>query len=180
MIRNNKKGNAIVIVLVISSVLLVIGLSDSKLTKKVDTSTTKIDEHVRLQYLADGLAQIVLLKYKKYPADFYDAWLGARAGNEEAVNALRAFTSGADEFNQKKFVNKDDQPSSLFSINKRGNFDNMVKLSVISMDLRTTVNERWSEDVLTIVTGASYRDSLNHDVTAQSTLTVVVSRQPTM
>ncbi len=188
--KNYKKGSAIVIVLVISTTLLVMALGYSKLTKNVTASTAKIDDHVRLQYLADGLAQIVLLKYKKYPSDFYDAWIAARAGNNDAESALRAFITGKDgangtgngagEFDQSKFLNANDQPISMLSANRKGNSENMIHLSVISVDLRTTVNDRWSEDVLTIVTGASFRDSLQHDISAQSTLTVVVSRQPAL
>ena len=69
-----RKGSALAVALVLSTVLLVLGLSYSKLTQQTNMPTQKIDEKIRLKYLADGLAQIAMLKFQKFPSEFYAAW----------------------------------------------------------------------------------------------------------
>lgn len=166
MKRNTKNGSALAIAIVFSVVLLQLALVYSKQVSNITASTQQIDERVRLQYLADGIAQIALLKFQKFPSDYYYAW------DYKTVEATQfnSFTTNADEFKEEAFNNDQDQPSSILS--KGGK----IKAKLIFMNLETTSAQKWEQEVLTIKTEAKYNNNRGKELTADSVLTVKTER----
>lgn len=166
MIKNRRNGSAIAIAIVFSVVLLQLALVYSKQVSNTTASTQQIDERVRLQYLADGIAQIALLKFQKFPSDFYSAW-EYKAVNKEQ---FESFTVNADEFKAEAFSNDKDQPSSILS--KGG----QIKAALLSMNLETTSDQKWEQEILTIRTEAKYNNIRGKELKADSVVTVKTDR----
>lgn len=168
--NKKKKGSILALAIVIASILLVIGLAYSKLVSQTMVPTLTIDEHTRVQYLAEGVCRMVLLKYHKFPTDFYAAWLAS--SSEFLLN----FGENAPEFQPEKFLNTDDQPTSLLAKNKTGHINDMVRINVASLTLQTNFDKKWKEDVVTVVTTAKYLSSRGEVMMATSTMSIVVNR----
>lgn len=166
MKRNTKNGSALAIAIVFSVVLLQLALVYSKQVSNTTASTQQIDERVRLQYLADGITQIALLKFQKFPSDYYYAW-DYRTIDPSYFNS---FTTNAEEFKKEAFDNDQDQPESILS--KGGK----IKARLISMNLETTSAQKWEKEVLSIRTEAKYNNVQGKELTADSVLTVKTER----
>lgn len=185
MKNNNKKGSALAIALVLSSVLLLLGLSYSKLTSNTNVSTQKIDERVRLKYLADGANQIALLKLQKFPAEFYAA-LEVKNTNTEPWEAFCGKSSNDDhEFKEGSFFN--DQTIAFNSSREKGKVINAaagrdrVSINVTDITLQTVDQngkavDKWNNDVITITSTAVYTDFKGDSHKVESKLTVLANR----
>ena len=71
---------AIVIVLVFSLTLLVLGSAYIKTFTTTNPVNPKMLERLQADFFAQGIAQIAMLKFKRFPADFYHAYIHAQAG----------------------------------------------------------------------------------------------------
>lgn len=190
MNKDKRKGSAIALALVFASAMFIIALGYSKKTQHAPKSTYTIDEHVRLQYLADGVSRIALLKFQMYSSEFYSAWEASNYAkpetkNDKPLEAFRANT-GNKEFTSAKFENLKDQPKSIMSINTGDGADNnWIHIHLHSFELRNEVKEsdetgagsKWNTDVVTVTTVASYKTKAGKNLVATSTLSVISKKE---
>lgn len=165
MFKTNKKGSALALTVVFATILLQLALVYSYQVRNTTKSTTQIDGRVRLQYLSDGMAQMALLKFQKFPSDFYNAW----EYREVHEGPLKVYSTEAPEFRSGEFDNEDDQPVSIISRDKR------ILVSLTRMDLHSS-QKKWDEEILTITTGATQRTLSDQDLVTNTTITVKTTR----
>lgn len=166
MQKSNKKGSALALTVVFAAILLQLALVYSYQVQNTTKSTTQIDGRVRLQYLSDGLAQIALLKFQKFPSDFYSAW--EYKDIDDAP--LLSYSTSAPEFQADQFDNDLDQPTNIIAKDKR------ISVRLTNMTLHST-NRKWDEEILTITTEATQQTLSDADLVTNSTLTVKTSRK---
>ncbi len=136
------RGSSLVLALVISAVLIQFAVIYIMQIRNSVPQTHLIDERVRLRYLAHGMTELALLKYQKFPTDFYNAYEYASAtGN---LSVLKSFTVDAAEFST---LTVEDQPISTFN-------NTHISLELATMTLATT--DKWGVEVLTIRARANY------------------------
>lgn len=161
MKNKDKNGSAVALSLIFSTVLLVMGLAYSKMTQTAKIQTVQIDERIKLDYLANGLTEMALLKFQLYPADFYAcAEAASVSGN---ISYLEAFGASATEF-----IMANDQ-NSISSFNDAG-----VSLQLASMTILT--NQKWRDEVLYIEAKANYLDQFGRVIDKTVTRLVEVQR----
>lgn len=137
-----RQGIALVFALVFAVVLLQFAIAYSGLVRQSRPQTDKIDERVRLHYLANGLAEIALLKYQKFPADFYYCW--SYASETATTGPLKAFTVDAPEFKIENFMSS----SSSF---------NSEPITIKITDMKLLTNNPWKTEALEIKATACYK-----------------------
>ncbi len=151
--RNNKNGSAIALALVFATVLLLMGLAYSKMTAGARVQTVKIDERIKLDFLAHGMTELALLKFQLFPADFYACMEAASysppINNNDTNNKLISFRANDDTF---RFDRTD--TSSIQTIFKLAS--ESITLHLASMTILT--NNKWGNEVLYIEAGATYTD----------------------
>ena len=74
-----RRGMALVMVLAFTLTLLVLGSTYLKNFSNVKQTNPILLEQVQSDYLAQGLQKIAMLKFKKFPSDFYHAYLYSKA-----------------------------------------------------------------------------------------------------
>ncbi|MBQ2592780.1 MAG: hypothetical protein II567_05820 [Candidatus Riflebacteria bacterium] len=144
-----KRGSAVALCLVFATVLLTMGLAYSKLTMNTKKQTIQIDERVKLEYIANGITELALLKFQLYPADFYAcleaaSW-SASFGADKDDSPITKFTRKAPEFQV------DGDTHSVSSFNAAG-----VNLQLDEMSIIT--NSKWKNEILSIKASAHYQD----------------------
>lgn len=70
-----RSGMAIAVVLIFASVLLMLGGAYIKTISNVRKINPKMLEQVQADFFGQGISKIALLKFKKYPSDFYHAFI---------------------------------------------------------------------------------------------------------
>lgn len=158
----NKKGTAIILALVAGTVLLQLAVIFTMQVRNSRPQTDLIDERVRLQFLANGLTEVALLKFQKYPADFYNCW----RYREEDAGPLLNYTTRANEFS---LLTADDQPNSSFN-------QNPIAIELATMTLATSDDQHWRTEVLLIRTEATYDSRRGRTLTSDSVRTVRTER----
>ncbi len=78
--RRVRQGMALVIVLVLTLALLVLGGAYLKTVSQSTVVNPLQLKKLQADFLAQGIAEIALLKYKKFPSDFYHAYVAYLAG----------------------------------------------------------------------------------------------------
>ena len=144
-----KRGSAVALCLIFATVLLTMGLAYSKLTMNTKKQTIQIDERVKLEYIANGITELALLKFQLYPADFYAcleaaSW-SASFGPNIPGSPINKFAKEAPEFQ----INGDTHSTSSF--NNAG-----VNLKLDEMLIIT--NSKWKNEVLSIKASANYQE----------------------
>lgn len=162
---NMKQGSAVALCLVFATVLLMMGLSFSKMTSTSKKQTVQIDERIKLEYLAHGITELALLKFQLYPADFYACLEAKRLNNKTTY--LEDFTTGASEF---KFSGKNAENRSVSSFNTTA-----LNLELASMTILT--NNKWNNEVLFIQAYANYIDQYNKSIDKMVTRLVDLDRR---
>ena len=164
MKKNNKslkRGSAVALCLIFATVLLVMGLAYSKLTIGHKKQTVQIDERIKLEYLAQGLTELALLKFQLYPADFYACNEAAQYGD---VSYLESFGHKAKEFS---FYNDNYSQSS---------FDK-TQISLLMATMTILTNNKWNNEVLYVAASATYTDSFGRIVDKDVTRIVDLNRK---
>lgn len=155
-----KRGSAIALALVFATVLLIMGLAYSQMTSSAKRQTVQIDERIKLEYLAQGLTEIAILKFQLFPADFYAC---SEAASYGYVEPLKNFAiQNCPEFT---FTN-DKSSNSTFNRNKDGT-ESTIDMQIATMTILT--NNKWKQEVLLIKAIAGYTDlygqTINKEVT---------------
>lgn len=88
----NKKGIAIVIVLVLATALLIMGGSYWTTIKQIRPVTDNFLQKAEASLLAEGILNIAILKFKELPSDFYYSYyIGRVTSNPKNMVPLNAF-----------------------------------------------------------------------------------------
>lgn len=153
MKRKYNSGSAIPIVLIFSAIMLIIGLAYSKMVQTSKTQTIQIDERIKLDLAIESMAELALLKYQLFPADFYVCKdLKKRLNNSEYF----------DQFLEKGVTGKD----AVFWQNNtdmKSSFNETpVHIELRDMDIVTT--EKWKTEALQVIAYANYIDIFKRDV----------------
>lgn len=167
MMIKERRGSALAMALVIGVVLLQFAIIYTMQARNSSSQTHHVDERVRLRYLAHGLSELALLKFQKFPSEFYKAWEYASATGD--VSILDDFAINAPEFSS--LIEDDDQPKSTFNPNK-------ITLSIATMTLATA--DQWGAEILTIRAEAGYLSRRGASITADVVRTVRTDRQTSL
>ena len=158
----NKKGSVMALCLVFATVLLVMGLAYAKMTSTSKVQTVQVDERIKLEYLANGITEIALLKFQLYPADFY-ACMDAAKCTKPDDSFLKRFTINASEFT----IKGDKNSKSSFN-------DSGLNLQLASMTILT--DQKWRDEVLYIEAIAAYDDIYKRGIDKTVTRIVELER----
>jgi len=71
---NSRKGFSLVLVLTFSMLLLALGSAYLKMNTQNKPVNDRVFEHTQADFLAQGIVQLAVLKFKKRPAEFYYAY----------------------------------------------------------------------------------------------------------
>jgi len=69
-----RRGTAVVIALVFGMLLLQMGIVYINILRSSKPQTSRIDERSRVEFLANGLIELALLKFRFLPTDFYASY----------------------------------------------------------------------------------------------------------
>jgi hypothetical protein len=167
-----RRGTAIVLALVFAVILLQFAIAYTNIVGQSRPQTGQIDERVRLHYLANGLTEIALLKYQRFPADFYNAWRRQASTSvnlqfwRDPAGPLADFSIQAPEFNQYR-VNGFTESRSSF---------NASPIQVELLEMRLMTNNYWNVEALQIRARAQYTDRNNRAVNVETVRTVRTER----
>jgi hypothetical protein len=150
--------------LIIATVLLQFAIIYTFQVRSSAPQTHQVDERIRLRYLAHGMTELALLKFQKFPSEFYNAWEYASATNDLSV--WKDLTINADEFSE--LDDDKDQPESTFN-------DFPIEIGLATMSLETS--DRWGVEVLKIRTAAKYESRRNLTFEADAVRTVRTQRE---
>lgn len=159
-IRNNRKGMALVLALVFAVILLQMAIAYSGMTQGIKTQTVQIDERIKLDYLAQGLTELALLKFQLFPGDYYACWDAYKLGQP---SYLKEFTTDASEFTISNFVD------SKSSFNEQP-----IGIQLASMAIYT--DNKWKTEALFIQAGAEYTDQFGRSVSKDAVRIISVQR----
>ena len=137
-----RKGSAIAFCLTFATVLLVMGMAYARLTMNNKKQTVQIDERIKLEYLAQGMTELAILKFQLYPADFYACIQASKLNKSEY---LEKYTIKSPEFTIR------DDKSSFSSFNNSG-----INLQIASFTILT--DNKWKNEVLYVEATANYPD----------------------
>ena len=148
----DRRGTAIVLALVFAMILLQFAIAYSGLIGQSRPQTEIIDERVRLNYLSKGLTEIALLKFQKFPSDFYNCWK-AQASSSKSLNfwldttgPLARFTIAAPEFNEYAVDGFTESKSSF----------NEMPIRVNLTEMRLMTSNQWNVEALQHRANAHY------------------------
>lgn len=171
-IPGGRRGTAVILALVFAMILLQFALLYSGLIGQSKPQTELIDERVRLQYLSRGLTEIALLKFQKFPADFYNCWRYQASTSANAsfwldtTGPLARYTIEAPEMKEYK--------TTGFSESKSSFNDRPICFNLTEMRLMTS--NRWNVEVLQIKANAQYSSRSGKTVTVDAVRTVRTER----
>ncbi len=148
-----RRGTAIVLALVFAVILLQFAIAYSGLLGQSRPQTEIIDERVRLNYLSKGLTEIALLKFQKFPTDFYNCWK-AQASTSKNLNSfwldktgpLARFTIAAPEFKEYEKNGFTESRSSF----------NVMPIRLKLTEMRLMTSNQWNIEALQIKANAHY------------------------
>lgn len=163
-IRHNssRKGMALILALVFAVVLLQMAIAYSSMTKNTKSQTIQIDERIKLDYLAQGLTELALLKFQLYPGDYYACWDAYKLGKKEYLEKF-ADPTKATEFNLDGFA------ASKSSFNEQ-----TINIQLASMSIFT--DNKWKTEALFIQAVAGYSDQFGRSVSKDAIRIVSVER----
>ncbi|HNW34796.1 MAG TPA: hypothetical protein PKM25_07690 [Candidatus Ozemobacteraceae bacterium] len=167
-----RQGTAVILALVFGVLLLQLAIAYSGLIGQYRPQTEIIDERVRLQYLSAGLTEIALLKFQKFPADFYNCWRFQASSSAnpsfwlDTSGPLPEFSITAPEFNQ--------VAANGFTTSRSTFNDRPIRLCLSEMRLMT--DNRWNVEVLQIKAHARYTGRSGNVINIDTIRTVRTER----
>lgn len=168
----SRRGTAIVLALVFAMILLQFAISYSGLIGQSRPQTEFIDERVRLHYLSKGLTEIALLKFQKFPADFYNCWRFQASTSKnisfwlDTTGPLARYTIEAPEMKEYKTKGFSESTSSFN--------DRPICFNLTEMRLMTS--NRWNVEVLQIKANAHYSTRSGKSINVDAVRTVRTER----
>ena len=135
-----KRRSALVMALVFAALLLQMALAYSGMLRNSKPQTFQIEESTKLELLAQGLIDKVILKFQLYPAEFYAAWQAAQLNHPEF---LADYVQNDPSLQLPEFM----AASSSFNAQK-------ISVAIASMALLT--DSRWNQEALRIEAIVAY------------------------
>lgn len=155
----NRSGMALILALVFSTILLQMAIAYSSMTKNSKPQTIQIDERIKLDYLAQGITELALLKFQLYPGDYYACWEAHKLGFDDNLNTF----TGAGEFTIANFT------GSKSSFNNQA-----IGIQLASMAIIT--DNKWKKDVLFIQAVAGYSDQYGRNISKDAIRIISLER----
>lgn len=171
-VKSARQGVALVFALVFAVILLQFAISYSGLISQSRPQTDIIDERVRLHYVAMGLTEVALLKFQKFPADFYNCWRHQASASANAnfwldtKGPLASFSIAAPEFNQYATTGFTESRSSF----------NSTPIKVKLSEIRLITDNRWNVEVLQIKANAQYAGRTGKPINVDTVRTLRTER----
>lgn len=172
-LSNGRQGTAIVLALVFATILLQFAISYSGLIGQSRPQTEIIDERVRLHYLSKGLTEVALLKFQKFPSDFYNCWRYQASTSANVSNfwldtsgPLARYTIEAPEMKEYKTTGFSGSTSSF----------NTKPICFNLTEMRLMTSNRWNIEVLQIKANAHYTTRSGKSVNVDAVRTVRTER----
>ncbi|HOT30189.1 MAG TPA: hypothetical protein PLU72_18570 [Candidatus Ozemobacteraceae bacterium] len=171
-LSNGRQGTAIVLALVFATILLQFAISYSGLIGQSRPQTEIIDERVRLHYLSKGLTEIALLKFQKFPSDFYNCWRNQASTSTnisfwlDTSGPLARFTIEAPEMKEYKTTGFAESTSSF----------NNTPICFNLTEMRLMTSNRWNVEVLQIKANAHYTTRSGKSINVDAVRTVRTER----
>ena len=163
---NNKKGMALIMALVFAVVLLEMAVAYSGMTKESKPQTVQIDERDKLAFLAKGITELAVLKFRLFPSDYYACWEAHEKYNYN--NPLLQFTVKASEFSQIGVGSTSNSSFNNVSIN--------VQLATMAI-LTTDPSNKWNTEALLVKAYANYTDQYGRLIQKDAVKIVSAQRQ---
>ncbi|MBF0548566.1 MAG: hypothetical protein HQM08_29305 [Candidatus Riflebacteria bacterium] len=136
-----RKAMAIVVVVIFAAVLLVLGGSYIETVRQVQTSNPKELDRIQANFFAQGIQKLAILKFKRFPADFYHGYL-----HEKARLAGESVSNITPPKPWDIFLGKDNTPLQNSSALKAG----LSTLSKYSTNYSLISNKDYTQDVIEI------------------------------
>jgi len=140
--QTKRRGTAVVIALVFGMLLLEMGIVYINILRTSKSQTSRIDERSRVEFLANGLIELALLKFRFLPSDFYASYDAAFAPSIPPANRTDTYL--------RNFIN-----DPIFTVNEQvedsllGNV--VYNAQITDMILHTVATEtRWGVQALEI------------------------------
>lgn len=169
--RTQRKGTAVVVALVFGILLLQMGVIYISILRSTKTQTSLVDERSRVEFLASGLIELALLKFRFLPSDFYASYDAAQSPAIPAANRTDVYL--------RSFI---DDP--VFTINEQVEdslLGNVVYNAQISDMIMHTVatDTRWGVQALEIQATVTFTTPAAENVTRTITKVYRVDRTST-
>ncbi|HAE38426.1 MAG TPA: hypothetical protein DCG57_07280 [Candidatus Riflebacteria bacterium] len=166
-----RRGTAVVIALVFAILLLQMGVIYTSILRTSKTQTSRIDERSRVEFLANGLIELALLKFRFLPSDFYASYDAALSPTIPAANRsneyLRSF------IDDPVFTIKEQVEDSLL-----GNVEYNAQISEMILHTVAT-GTRWGVQALEIRATVAFTGPDAENVTRTVTKVYRVDRSST-
>ncbi|MBF0408595.1 MAG: hypothetical protein HQM10_14695 [Candidatus Riflebacteria bacterium] len=142
----SKRGIALVFALIFATILLQLAIIYSGMLKSSKPQTIMIDDQMRAEFYANGLADLAILKFQMFPGDFYAACEAASSSMSPSVlDHLTYFIQ-----DPALTIDVDSAASSSFNITP-------ISVKIATMTLLT--QSKWNREALNIKTTIDYTDS---------------------
>ena len=166
--QKRNRGTAIVIALVFGILLLQMAIVYSKIVRTAKPQTSLIDERSRVDFLANGVIEKALLKFRFLPTDFYASHDAARSPLIPAGNRTNAHLD--------KFI-EDAALSQVDTVNDSILGETTYTSRVTGMRLHTVASEtRWGIQALEITALVNFTNARNENVNRTVTRVFRVDR----
>lgn len=163
--KNKKNGMALVMSLVFAVILLQMAIAYSGMTRESKPQTIQLDERAKLDYLARGITELAILKFRLFPADYYACWEAYASCTSHNISYLNRFTVSAAEF----------QTLGTFT-ESVSTFNNMaVNIQLATMTLLT--KNKWKTDALLVKAHAYYTDQYGRIIDKDAVKIVSAQKQ---
>ena len=169
--KAQRRGTAVVIALVFGILLLQMGVVYTSILRSSKTQTGRIDERSRVEFLASGLIELALLKFRFLPSDFYACY---DAANSPAIPVANRNNEYLRRFIEDPIftVNEQVEDSLLGSVVYNAQISDMI-LHTVATDTR------WGVQALEIRATVSFSAPDAENVTRTVTKVYRVDRTST-
>ncbi|MBI3038260.1 hypothetical protein HYY75_04285 [bacterium] len=157
----NRKGVAIIISMVFATLLFLGALAYTNMLTRSKPQNIVLDERVKLDFLAQGMSELAILKFQLYPADFY-----------AAASAATAFPAAINDF-----VNNDVSFRRLNFTEANSNYGFVKTLNVFVASMAVFTQNQYKEEALRVIVEANYQDLKGTVVTKNAVRIVKTTRE---
>ena len=143
-----KRGMALIVVLVFAVVLVQLAISYSGMLRQSKPQTIIVDEKAKVDFLANGIIEKAILKYKLNTTYYYSALEAQKAG----VNGPML-----------RYINDPILVEANYTGANSSFNSNPIGVFIATMTILT--NSKWDHEAMKIVSQADYQDHQGNNVT---------------
>lgn len=169
--KKGSRGSAVVIAIVFCGLLAQMAIAYIYTVRTSKNQTSRIDERSRVEFLADGLIELALLKFRLLPSDFYASYDAAFSSAVPVGNRTNEYLANFVADNA--FTRQEQVEDSIL-----GNV--VYNVQITEMLLHTLATDtRWGVQALEIRAEVSYSTPYVANVTSTVTKVFRVDRTST-